>query len=147
MSSLRERKPHRFTIGNETLIVRVRESARARTKRIIVGPRRPPEVIVPRGTPDADVDPLLEERRGWVERKVSASREIAARPRSSALSSRVRFGSPAEEPGLYERAGRTVHASSEARTAARGERGGVQTITCSSRLLLASATAAPSRRA
>jgi hypothetical protein len=47
MSSLRERKPHRFTIGNETLIVRVRESGRARTKRIIVGPRRPPEVIVP----------------------------------------------------------------------------------------------------
>jgi predicted metal-dependent hydrolase len=96
MSSLRERKPHRFTIGNETLIVRVRESARARTKRIIVGPRRPPEVIVPRGTPDADVDALLEEKRGWVERKVSASREIAARPPQLGI----------EQPGSVWLAGR-----------------------------------------
>jgi predicted metal-dependent hydrolase len=80
MNDLRERRPHRFTIGSETLIVRVRESARARTKRIIVGPRRPLEVIVPRGTPDADVDGLLEKKRQWVERKVAASREIAARP-------------------------------------------------------------------
>jgi predicted metal-dependent hydrolase len=80
VNGLRDRKPRRFTIGDETLIVRVRESARARTTRIIVGPRRPLEVIVPRRTGDAEVDALLEEKRGWIERKVAAAREIAARP-------------------------------------------------------------------
>jgi predicted metal-dependent hydrolase len=85
MNGLRDRKPRRFTIGEETLIVRVRESSRARTKRIIVGPRRPLEVIVPRRTSDADVDALLEEKRRWIERKVSSAREIAARPRQLGL--------------------------------------------------------------
>lgn len=80
VNPLRDRKPRRFTIADETLIVRVRESARARTTRIIVGPRRPLEVIVPRRTGDAEVDALLEEKRSWIERKVAAAREIAARP-------------------------------------------------------------------
>lgn len=80
VNRLRDRKPRRFTIGDEPLLVRVRESARARTARIIVGPRRPLEVIVPRGTGDAEVDKFLEEKRRWVERKVAAAREIAARP-------------------------------------------------------------------
>lgn len=90
VNDLRDRKPRRLTIGDETLIVRVRESARARTKRIIVGPRRPLEVIVPRRTGDAEVDALLEEKRGWIERKVAAAREIAARPPQLGL----------EQPGL-----------------------------------------------
>lgn len=77
---MRDRKPRMFAIGDETLIVRVRESARAKTARIIVGPRRPLEVIVPRGTSDAKVDDFLEEKRTWVERKVAAARDIAARP-------------------------------------------------------------------
>src|SRR5712691_3361650 len=77
---LRERKPHQFTIGEETLTVRVRESLRARTARIIVGPRRPLEVIVPRGTSDAAVDAFLDEKRPWIERKVADARAIANRP-------------------------------------------------------------------
>jgi predicted metal-dependent hydrolase len=80
VKGLRDRKPRRFAIADEMIIVRVRESARARTARIIVGPRRPLEVIVPRGTSDTEVDEFLEEKRGWVERKVAAAREIAARP-------------------------------------------------------------------
>src|SRR6266511_3267232 len=80
VSKFRDRMPRRFTVGEETLIVPVRESARAKTTRIIVGPRRPLEVIVPRGTNDAKVDELLEEKRRWVERKVAAARRIAARP-------------------------------------------------------------------
>jgi predicted metal-dependent hydrolase len=80
VNGLRDRKSRRFAIADETMMVRVRESARARTARIIVGPRRPLEVIVPRGTSDAEVDELLEEKRGWVERKVAVAREIAARP-------------------------------------------------------------------
>src|ERR1700693_1375144 len=77
---LRDRKPRNYAIGDETLTVRVRESARGKTARIIVGPRPPLEVIVPRGTADAEVDEFLEDKRSWVERKVAAAREIAARP-------------------------------------------------------------------
>jgi len=79
VNGLRDRKPRRFTIADETLIVRVRESERARTARIILGPRRPLEVIVPRGTSDSDVDDFLEQKRRWIERKVAAAREVAAR--------------------------------------------------------------------
>lgn len=77
---LRDRKPRRFAIAGESLTVRVRESPRARTARIIVGPRRPLEVIVPRGTSDAAVDAFLDEKRRWVERKVADARAIANRP-------------------------------------------------------------------
>jgi predicted metal-dependent hydrolase len=79
LNGLRDRKPRRFTIVDETLIVRVRESERARTARIILGPRRPLEVIVPRGTSDSDVDGFLEQKRRWIERKVAAAREVVAR--------------------------------------------------------------------
>jgi predicted metal-dependent hydrolase len=98
MNGLRDRKPQRFTIREETLIVRVRESPRARTKRIIVGPRRPLEVIVPRRTSDDEVAALLEDKRGWIERKVVASREIAARPPKLGL----------EQPGVVWLAGEQV---------------------------------------
>ena len=76
---LRDRRPLRFTIGGETQIVRVRESSRAKTARIIVGPRRPLEVIVPRGVADRDVGAFLEEKRRWIETKIIAAGVIAAR--------------------------------------------------------------------
>lgn len=82
---LRNRKPRRFEAGGETLIVRVRESERARTARIIVGPKRPLEVIVPRGVSDREVDEYLESKRRWIELKVATAREIAARPRQLGL--------------------------------------------------------------
>lgn len=77
---LRDRRPHRFVIGGETLIVRVRESRRAKTVRIIVGPRRPLEVIVPRGLGAGDVDAFLEDKRSWVETKIAEARAISERP-------------------------------------------------------------------
>jgi predicted metal-dependent hydrolase len=76
---LRERNARRFAICDEVVSVRVRESGRAKTARIIVGPQRPLEVIVPAGVEDDEVDALLEEKREWVERKVDAARTIAAR--------------------------------------------------------------------
>jgi predicted metal-dependent hydrolase len=79
-TALRERSARRFRLGEEELSVRVRESSRAKTARIIVGPQRPLEVIVPAGVGDDEVDDLLEENRAWVERKVDAARTIAARP-------------------------------------------------------------------
>jgi Protein of unknown function DUF45 len=95
---LRDRKPRRFAISGETLIVRVRESLRAQTARIIVGPRRPLEVIVPRGTSDAAVDAFLDEKRRWVERKVADARAIANRRPQLGL----------ERPGVVWLAGRAL---------------------------------------
>jgi predicted metal-dependent hydrolase len=79
-SPLRDRSLHRFQLEDEVVEVRVRESSRAHMARIIVGPRRPLEVIVPIGFVDADVAELLDAKRAWIMRKVAASREIAARP-------------------------------------------------------------------
>jgi predicted metal-dependent hydrolase len=98
VNGFRDRKPRRFKIGDETLIVRVRESARAKTARIIVGPRRPLEVIVPRGIKDAKVDEFLEEKRSWVERKVAKARDIAARPAQLGL----------EQPGFVSLTGEAL---------------------------------------
>jgi predicted metal-dependent hydrolase len=77
---LRERPAHRFELDGETIAVRVRESRRARTARIIVGPRRPLELIVPRHVPASDIGLLLESRRSWIEARLAAARELAARP-------------------------------------------------------------------
>lgn len=75
---LQDRAPRPFHIDDEVIDVRVRESARSRHTRIIVGARRPLEVIVPSGAKDVDIDRFLEEKRRWIERNVAAAREIAA---------------------------------------------------------------------
>lgn len=82
---LRERPPRKLELADDIVEVRVRESSRAQTARIIVGPRRPLEVIVPASFADVDVDQLLEAKRVWIARKVKASCEIAARPRQLGL--------------------------------------------------------------
>ena len=74
--------------------MRVRESRRARTARI-VGPRRPLELIVPRHVPAADVGLLLESRRSWIAARLAAARELAARPPRLGL----------EQPGYVPLAG------------------------------------------
>lgn len=78
---LRCRPPRAFRLGEEILSVRVWESTRARTARIVLGPNRPLEVILPVGVTDAEVDALLEQKRSWIEQKLGASRAIARRPR------------------------------------------------------------------
>ena len=47
---------------------------------MIVGPRRPLEVIVPRGVRDRQVDAFLESKRRWIADKVTQARAIAERP-------------------------------------------------------------------
>jgi predicted metal-dependent hydrolase len=86
LKTLLDRAPRTLAAGDEVVSVRVRESARARTARIIVGPRRPLEVIVPAGYSDADVDDLLASKRGWIARKLAAAHEIVARPSQLGLS-------------------------------------------------------------
>jgi hypothetical protein len=50
--ALRDRSSRRLQLEDELVEVRVRESSRPQTARIIVGPRRPLEVIVPLGFAD-----------------------------------------------------------------------------------------------
>jgi predicted metal-dependent hydrolase len=66
-----------FEVGAERIQVRVRESRRARAWRLTVAPRRPVELVVPRGVRDRDIARILESRRGWIEAKLA---EYRARP-------------------------------------------------------------------
>jgi predicted metal-dependent hydrolase len=79
-TALHERPSRPFDLDSDVIDVRVRESSRARTTRVIVGPRRPLEVIVPRGTSDEKIDAFLESKRRWISDKVATARAIAARP-------------------------------------------------------------------
>lgn len=60
--------------------MRVRESRRATTLRLSVGPRRPVELVVPRHVRDAEVDRFLASKRDWIAGKLAAMRELAERP-------------------------------------------------------------------
>ena len=66
-----------FEVGGERIDVHVRESQRARAWRLTVSPRRPLELVVPRGVRDREVVRILESRRGWIEARLA---ELRARP-------------------------------------------------------------------
>jgi predicted metal-dependent hydrolase len=46
----------------------------------VVGPQRPLELIVPRGTGRAEIDRLLDHNRDWIARKSAWAQEVASRP-------------------------------------------------------------------
>src|SRR3954464_10725138 len=77
-AALRERPRRRIDIAGRPIAVKVRESNRARTTRILLGARRPLEIIVPVGTTDTDIDGLLASRRGWIadKRAVVAAEQV-----------------------------------------------------------------------
>jgi predicted metal-dependent hydrolase len=77
---LQDRPGRPLELDGESISVRVRESPRARTTRILVGPERPLEIIVPAGTPDPEIDGHLHARRQWISEKLARSRAVAARP-------------------------------------------------------------------
>lgn len=79
-SLLQDRLPRVVEIDGETVTVRVRESSRASTARILIGPERPLEIIVPAGTADARVDEMLTARRGWIASKRRRVAEVHNRP-------------------------------------------------------------------
>jgi predicted metal-dependent hydrolase len=76
---LRERTAQQVDLGGETADVRVRESGRARTARLRVGPQHPLEIIVPAAMDDVEVAAVLAERRRWIARKLDSSRAVARR--------------------------------------------------------------------
>jgi predicted metal-dependent hydrolase len=63
MTQLTERPSRTLMLDGETVNVRVGESTRARTLRVILGPRRQLEAIVPHSVSDAELDRFLDEKR------------------------------------------------------------------------------------
>jgi hypothetical protein len=78
----------RMSAGDRELNVSVRGSGPAQTMRIIVGPRRPIEAIVPAATPDAIVEAFLTSKQGSIERKVAVAEEIAREESPGSTASR-----------------------------------------------------------
>lgn len=75
-----ERPSQSLKLGHESVFVRVRESSYARVMRLIVGPARPLEVIVPTRVSDVEIAAFLKAKTSWIEEKVAASQAITDRP-------------------------------------------------------------------
>lgn len=71
-----------LVIDGRVVLVRVRESRRARTLRLTVGPGRPPEVVVPARIRRQAVDEFLSSRQGWLADKLASLRAASLRPRA-----------------------------------------------------------------
>jgi len=48
--------------------------------RLVVGPRRPLELVVPRRVSEAEIDRILNARRGWIREQAWRVRELASQP-------------------------------------------------------------------
>jgi predicted metal-dependent hydrolase len=72
--------PRRLVIGGDEVLVQVRRSARARVARVIVGPRRPLEAVIPRGMTMREFDQFLGSKRSWISSKLAAVETIVSRP-------------------------------------------------------------------
>jgi predicted metal-dependent hydrolase len=70
---------HRVQLADRQVEVGVRISRRARRATLLVGSRQPPVVVVPAGTPASVVTGLLRRHSGWLERRLAAIDERAAR--------------------------------------------------------------------
>ncbi|MEZ5098428.1 MAG: SprT family zinc-dependent metalloprotease [Thermoleophilia bacterium] len=64
-------------LADETLVVPVRRSPRARRLRLVVRPDASVEVVAPRRASGADVDALLAAHRDWLERTLARARARA----------------------------------------------------------------------
>src|SRR4051794_28067327 len=70
----------RLTINGEDVEIRVSRSRHARVARIILGPRRPLEAVVPPGMTMRELDRFLASKRGWIGEKLAAVETIVSRP-------------------------------------------------------------------
>jgi predicted metal-dependent hydrolase len=77
---LRDRRPRTMVLDGQTIEVRVRESSRARVARLVAGPRRPLELVVPRRVTEAEIDRILDARRAWISEQAGRLRELPNRP-------------------------------------------------------------------
>jgi predicted metal-dependent hydrolase len=69
-----------LTINDELVEIRVSRSDRARVARIILGPRRPLEAVVPPTMTMKELDRFLVSKRAWIAKKLAAVETIVSRP-------------------------------------------------------------------
>jgi predicted metal-dependent hydrolase len=74
-----KRLPRVLVLDGESVTVRVRESRRARSLRVRLGPHLPLEAIVPRRVGNAELDRFLHDRRDWIGRKLAEAKAAADR--------------------------------------------------------------------
>lgn len=67
-------------LDDRTVEVRVRASSTPRTTRVLLGPERPLEIIVPAGTSDEQIAAVLVDRRGWIAAKLADAERRRAQP-------------------------------------------------------------------
>jgi predicted metal-dependent hydrolase len=70
---------YRVRLTDREVDVAVRVSRQARRVTLVVGPRQPPVVVVPAGAPESVVTGLLRRQADWLERRLAAIDERAAR--------------------------------------------------------------------
>jgi len=68
-----ERPSTELVIDGRVVVVRIRESRRARTMRLTVGPGRSPEVVVPARISQNTVDTFIRAKQKWLADKLAAS--------------------------------------------------------------------------
>lgn len=64
-----ERPPRSVVVDDLVLRVRVRESTRASKMRLVIGPHRPAEVIVPSCASDREIDAFIDSKGVWLKEK------------------------------------------------------------------------------
>lgn len=67
-------------LEDRTVEVRVRSSSTARTTRVLLGPERPLEIIVPAGASDDHIAAVLFDRRDWIAAKLADVESRRAQP-------------------------------------------------------------------
>jgi predicted metal-dependent hydrolase len=111
-----DRPSRELVIDGNVVVVRIRVSRRARTMRLVVGPRHPPEVVVPAGVRERSVDEFIAANRRWLADKVAAIRAVAERPRELFLERPGTVWLAGEPvPVSYREAGRPVAALQDGR--------------------------------
>jgi predicted metal-dependent hydrolase len=79
-STTTELPSRKLTINGEAVQIRISRSPRARVARIILGPRRPLETIIPAGMTMKELDLFLVSKRAWIAEKLAAVETIVSRP-------------------------------------------------------------------
>lgn len=114
---MRERE---LVVDGRVVVVRVRESRRARTMRLTVAPGRAPEVVVPARIRSRAVDEFLRSNQQWLADRLAALRAASQRPRVLPERSGSVWLAGQPVPVIHDPAGRATATLSEGRLVVSG---------------------------
>ena len=111
-----ERPSTELVIDGHVVVIRIRESRRARTMRLTVGPGRPPEVVVPARISQNAVDTFIRAKQQWLAGKLA----VSARPRELYVEPGTVWLSGQPVPVTYRSTGRPAAALVDGRLVVAG---------------------------